>query len=247
MRMLIGVLKVSVPLSIAEVEMLKHIIPHNWETLCDCSNKVLQMLKHILRADFRNVFSLKLDHRRPGRVHQRLGSWKALHEGWVSLILLQNIDKKIANGRHENISRSLTQSTFEISNAANDKLKQFILHSGKSDLSWQPRLPNRSARCRISPVYKVQDRLCTEKFKCETLLILFKRRKGSNPPWLQQPGGLRMMKCALIKRFWVTYQLFWLSVMWLSFKKRVWTLNYSWNMQSGASVRDFKGDVANDK
>lgn len=65
MRMLIGLLKVSMPLSTAEVEMLKHIIQHNRVTLRECSNKVLQMLKHILVADYRNMILLKADHTRP--------------------------------------------------------------------------------------------------------------------------------------------------------------------------------------
>lgn len=38
-------------------------------------------------------------------------------------------------------------------------------------------------------------------FKCEALLIFFKRREDQNPPWLRQRGGQRMMKCALIKGF----------------------------------------------
>lgn len=60
MRMLIGVLKVSVPLSTAKAEMLKHIIQHNRVTLRKCSIKVQQMLMRILAADYRNMFLLKV-------------------------------------------------------------------------------------------------------------------------------------------------------------------------------------------
>lgn len=59
--MLIGVLKVSVPLSTAEAEMLKHIIQHNRATLRECSVKVPQMLTHILAADHpKHVFTKSL-------------------------------------------------------------------------------------------------------------------------------------------------------------------------------------------
>lgn len=81
MRMLIGVLTVSMPLSTAEVAMLKHMIQHNRVTLCECSNKVLKMLKHILVADYRNMILLKADHTRPGIVYLQLVHCNMLNAG----------------------------------------------------------------------------------------------------------------------------------------------------------------------